>query len=207
MNRSVRAAGLVTATVLVASGCSPSDGGPSAPATTTTAVTAAAPAARPSSGVRSGPPRSIPVIAEQEDLQTTSTTGKQIPGDTVTIGIRSLTVDPNGKTMTLRLVITPKIGSEPATASVSLYDLFVGGTGLFGPFLLDRTNLKRYDVLRTAGYQPMVSELATGAPNGTPFEAWAVFAAPQDQVDTLDVSVKDLWPPFANVPVTPANQR
>ena len=199
--------------LLAVTGCSSSDADPTASASgTPTSAAPAAPAgaapaasgtvAAPSVGTGSAAAGSIPVIIEQIDLPAVDVTGKLNSGDTVTAGIRSLTVDPNGKTMTLRLVFTPRLGSKQPTDKVRLYDLFVGTSLNFAPYLLDRTNLKRYDMIRSEGAQPMASDLSTGGVNGGSFEAWAVYAAPQDPVTSLEVSVRDNWAPFTNVPVS-----
>lgn len=191
--RRIQAAAAVTVAVLAVAGCTSSDGDGDGGRP-----------AKVGEGVRSGPAGSIPVIAEQKDLPTVDVAGSFTPGDSLTIGIRSLKVDPNGRTMTLRLVFTPKLASKSdANAKVRLYDLFVGGGGgNFDPSLLDRANLKKYNVIRSVGAQPLASDLNTGGPNNNSFEAWAVYAAPQDPVSTLEVSVKDLWPVFTDVPVT-----
>jgi hypothetical protein len=139
---------------------------------------------------------SIPVIAEQKDLPVSH----QEPGDKVTVGLRSLKVDPNGRTMTLRLVFTPHFASKGPAETVTLSDL--NGAFYVLPTLLDRVNLKRYSVLSggsSGGWYESGS--FTGAPNGHPFEAWFGFAAPRDPVSTLEVSVLDEWRPFTDVPV------
>lgn len=212
MSRKLIHPALAAAVLLVLAGCS-SSGGNSTPAATTNSATAGSGASGSASAVApesaavgvgsgGGPAGSIPVIVEQKDLPALDVSGKLPSGDTVTVGIRSLAVDPNGKTMTLRVVLTPKLSSKTPDAQVRVYDLFAGTTVNFSPYLLDRRNLKRYDVIRSAAFQPMSSGLTPGAVNGNSIETWAVYAAPQDPVSSLEVDVRDNWAPFTNVPVT-----
>jgi hypothetical protein len=182
------AAAFLLAALALVSCSSSSSSGTEPPAPTSVGAVATSPAPVSTSA------GSIPVIAEQKNLAVPNHSG-----DTMTVGVRSLTIDPNGTTMTLRLVFTPQFASKPGQ-TVTLGDLAPGTYVL--PSLLDRIHLERYDVIGAAdGRGFLESPVGTGASNGVPFEAWFVFAAPRDPVSTLEVSVLDAWPPFPNVPV------
>jgi hypothetical protein len=182
-------------------GCSSSSGKATAPASATAATTgtnstgsAAAPAPSGNVSVEAAA-GSIPVIAEQKGLPVRIDTGSFTSEDSVTVGVNSLKVDPNGTTMTLRLVFTPSIRSttDPAK-TMSLF-----ATSGSYPVLLDRTHLKRYRVINYGNYGSDSSD--TKATDGKSFEAWFGFAAPQDSVSALELSVNASWPAFLNVPV------
>lgn len=118
------------------------------------------------------------------------------PQDTVDFGLQSLTVE--GSIATLRLVVTPRFKSKSADDAISLYDIYRPNVLPF--YLLDRKNLKRYDIVRS-GPKLFASDSSTETVNGTPMATYAVFAAPQDEVPTIDVFMADYWPEFKNVPV------
>ena len=175
--------------VLLVAGCSPSP-----PPRPGASVSGSTPAQSPEAvlGVAAG---SVPVIAELKGLAI-----PDAPGDAMTVGVKSLRLDANGKTITLRLVFTPAFSSVDPGAVVRLADITPGRQVL--PVLLDRAHLKRYRVL---GRDDRTGWLSTdgsaGAVDGRSFEAWFVFAAPQDPVSVVEVSVIDAWPPFTDVPV------
>lgn len=119
------------------------------------------------------------------------------PQDTVDFGLQSLTVE--GSIATLRLVVTPHFKSESADKAISLFDIY--RPSILGFYLLDRKNLKRYDIVRDGPKLFASDSVGTETVNGTPMAAYAVFAAPQDEVPTIDVFMADYWPEFKNVPV------
>jgi hypothetical protein len=199
--RSVLAATMTVLIVLLAvivglvalAGCSSSSNGKASPAPSHSASTGPSSVTTPVASAGTSSPAG-PVIAEQKNLAVPNQTG-----DSMTVGVRSLTVDPGGKTMTLRLEFTPQFTSKP-DQDVTLGDLLPGT--YVRPALLDRVHLKRYDVIAATDQNGFLeSPSGTGAPNGTPFEAWFVYAAPQDQVSSLELSVLDSWPPFTGIPV------
>lgn len=123
---------------------------------------------------------------------------RENPQDTVDFGLQSLTVE--GNIATLRLVVTTNFKSKSADETVSLFDIYRPSVLPF--YLLDRKNLKRYDIVRN-GPKLFASDSGdTKTVNGTPMAVYAVFAAPQDEIATIDVFVADYWPEFKNVPVT-----
>ena len=185
-----RSVALVTVTVaaMALAGCS----GSSSAATGSTAGSTTAATGTVSIGAAPG---SLPVIAEQKDLPVRTDAGGFTAEDSVTVGVSSLKLDPNGTTMTLRLVFTPSIHSTTdPTKAMSLFS-----TDGSYPVLLDRTHLKRYRVIGSGNYGS--SALDTKATSGKSFEAWFGFAAPQDSVSSLELTVNSSWPSFLNVPV------
>jgi len=122
---------------------------------------------------------------------------REKPEDTVEFGLQSLTVE--GSIATLRLVVTPRFKSESADETISLFDVYTPSVLPF--YLLDRKNLKRYDIVRNGPKLFASDSGSTETVNGTPMAAYAVFAAPQDEAPTIDVFMADYWPEFKNVPV------
>lgn len=117
-------------------------------------------------------------------------------------GVQSLTV--NGETMVLRLVVTPDFASAGEGEVVSLGDAMDVGSEFFGVQLrlLDRQNLKEYSVIVNGNDWWASSSGEVGATNGEPMYAFAVFAAPEDDIDTIDVRLNEQWPEFTDVPIS-----
>lgn len=118
------------------------------------------------------------------------------PDNSTTVGVQSLTVE--GKTMILRLVVTPEFASESKSEEIRLYDAF---DGEYHPVLVDRENLKVYSVIREGGTQ-FAAPYSRETVNGTPTQAWFAFAAPEDEIDTIDLRVHPDWPEFLDIPIT-----
>ncbi len=152
--------------------------------------------ARTSGAGAAGAATSTPTVTvEQKNL---AVRGR--PADKVDVGLESLKIDPGGRTMTLRLVFTPHFTTKGPQDTVTLSDLDDPNYVL--PTILDREHLKAYSVLSGSGnVRWYESPSGTGAQNGHPFEAWFGFAAPQDPVTALEVSVLDSWPPFTQVAI------
>lgn len=148
---------------------------------------------QPDSGVGVASADAGTVLAEQDYT---------LPGteDTVTIGVHSLVVD--GKTMTLKLVMTPDFSSVSDNETVSIYDMKGSGAGYFNPQLVDRKNLKEYAVVRDGPTQWASNSVDTETTNGEPVIWWGVYAAPEDDIDTFDLRVLPGVPEFTNVPIT-----
>ncbi len=183
---------MAVAGLVLVSGCSGGgDGEPAAdgPATTTTA-------AKEKAG---GKDSSIKVdkLDPNDVLAKQTVSMPENPQDTVDFGLQSLTVE--GSIATLRLVVTPHFKSESADKAISLYDIYK--PSVLACYLLDRKNLKRYDIVRNGPTLFASDSVDTKTVNGTPMAAYAVFAAPQDEVPTIDVFMADYWPEFQNVPV------
>ena len=119
------------------------------------------------------------------------------PEDAVTVGIQSLVVD--GAVMTLTMVVTPDFASVSDDEAVSLFD--INEETLFRPTLLDRANLKEYSVITDGGVAWASDNVETRTRNGTPMRVFATFAAPEDDIDAIEVSVRNVWTPFTDVPI------
>ncbi|MBW3651140.1 MAG: hypothetical protein KY458_11285 [Actinobacteria bacterium] len=189
--RPKRAAVLAAVTVLSVAGlvgCSDKDGG-----------TASSPGSTgPGAGkVGTGGPAQVATVDPDKVLARQTFKLRRTPEDTVEVGVVSLVV--TGKVATLTLVMTPRFKSVPADMAVSVYDIYENG--VFGPYLLDLANLKRYDVVRSGPKELASDSVHTETVNGTPMSAYAVFAAPQDGATEVDVHIADWWPAFKAVPV------
>ena len=119
------------------------------------------------------------------------------PNNEVTWGVLSLRVE--GEVMTLRLAVTPQFGTRSASEAVTLYDTMQRTT--FLPVLVDMENLKEYSVITDLPHYWRSDPVGTQAVNGQTMLAWAVFAAPEDDIDTITVRIADWWPPFVDVPI------
>jgi hypothetical protein len=123
-----------------------------------------------------------------------------VPGteaDKVRFGIESIVV--SERTMELRLVMTPEFDDGGRAASV--YDALGQDTNIA---LIDRENLKEYHVLAADGggrwYRS--DPVHTKALPGMPVGYQAFFAAPEDDISTIDVRLAESWPVFEDVPLT-----
>lgn len=125
----------------------------------------------------------------------------KVPGsseDKVTVGIHSLEV--RGKTQTLTMVITPHFKSAASDDAISVYDVW--GEERFFPQLIDADNLKVYSPIGDT-YEDWVSDsVLTETTNNQPMTAWAVFKAPENDIDSVDIRVQESWPKFTDVPIT-----
>ncbi|WP_127126750.1 hypothetical protein [Georgenia sp. SYP-B2076] len=114
--------------------------------------------------------------------------------DQVTVGVHSLVVD--GDIMTLKLVLTPDFASVSADEPVSLYEM-VGTDAMWErPVIFDRDNLKEYTSVTSSDFHQ------TEAASGDPVVWWGIYAAPEDDIDTVSVRFMDTVPEFTDVPVT-----
>ena len=188
----------ITATALAVSlvaltGCSLLPGGEPAPSgTQSQAARAPGTNAQPAAAPTVSPVDPDAVVLEE----TLDIPGR--PGDTVRVGIESLTV--RGDLTELRVIFTPT-GSADDGGERSVYEL-TGATS-FDAALVDRENLKKYVQLVDENYDEMGSSIFTTTAVGGESVRWTgVFAGIEDDVATLDVSVVDSWPTFENIPVT-----
>jgi hypothetical protein len=140
--------------------------------------------------------RDTQVIVEQ-----TVSVSPDTPDDRVTIGIQSLRVE--GPTMVLRYIVTPDYESLSDSDMVSLYDIWTNGGLDASGRLIDRENLKEYKVIRGGPGESWASDnVEVKTTNGTPAHAFAVFAAPEDDIDTVNIRMSEIWPEFTDVPIT-----
>lgn len=119
---------------------------------------------------------------------------------TMTVGLHHL--ERRGQTMELLLTFTPEFTGHEA---YSLWDLHAKNHALVPPALFDRENLKRYDILRyTGGYDNGAHWSSTQAEidlaSGDTQSYWATFAAPEDEIDTINVAVP-AGPEFQDVKI------
>jgi hypothetical protein len=63
-------------------------------------------------------------------------------------------------------------------------------------------NLKEYSVIYDPPNHWMSESTDVESVNGEPMFVFAVFAAPEDDIDVVDVTFRDNWPTLADVPLT-----
>ncbi|WP_349827004.1 hypothetical protein [Brevibacterium litoralis] len=123
----------------------------------------------------------------------------------MTIDVLSLEVEEGGQLMTLRLALTPQDGDIGDSDEISGYEMesMVGVSNFEGAVkLIDRSNLKQYSVVR-GDPGPMSTELYNiDGVNGETFIWWGTFAAPADEIGSLDLHISDDLPDFTDVPIT-----
>ncbi|WP_265522338.1 hypothetical protein [Oerskovia flava] len=143
----------------------------------------------------SDPREGEPVVAQQvvPDVER--------PDDTATVGVQSLTVE--GETMVLRLVVTPDFASVGDSEAVPLGEVF-NPSLFFGVSLrlIDRENLKEYSVISEGNRWWATGQRDVEALRGEPMYAYAVFAAPEDDIEVVDVVLREDYPVLPDVPIT-----
>lgn len=171
-----------------------SDGGGEADDTTTTTSDEAEPESTAATTTTTLDPRAGDALATL-----TVPIDVERPDDLVTFDVQSLTVE--GSTMVLRFSITPDFASEDDATGISLYDVY-GGDAPGGYIqLVDRVNLKEYSVIYDAPNSWMSDSTDVESVNGEPMYVFAVFAAPEDDIDVVDVTFRDNWPTVVDVPI------
>ena len=124
-----------------------------------------------------------------------------LPGteDDVTVAVLPLEVE--GDVMTLRLVFTPDFSSVGDDEPVDVYDMYPDNLYKFRPVLVDRENLKEYSPISDTGIDWTADTTGLSAVNGESVEWWGVYAAPEDDIDTFDLRLRESLPEFADIPV------
>ncbi|WP_315094552.1 hypothetical protein [uncultured Cellulomonas sp.] len=147
--------------------------GPSQPSATTSAE--AEPSAEPT-------PSATP--------DATRTATVTLPGDrgTVDVAVRSLVLDENGTTMTLRVDFTPHLADPEGAMTLSAINNYF----FIFPELLDREHLKRYSVIEGEGTQDWLTNKDARTENDETLSSWFVYAAPEDDVDAFTLTM-DGW--------------
>lgn len=194
--RPARRAALLGATALtmaLLAACSSSPDAPAEEGSTAAATGTAGDGAKaaPASGAGVDDLDPADVVAEQTYT---------VPGseDKVTVGVHSLVV--KGDVMVLNLFFTPEFADHPKDEPISVFDM-VGAA--WDPSLVDRENLKEYTILsENVTTDWAADQVYTEATNGEPVLWWGGYAAPQDDIDTVDVRVLDELPEFTDVPIT-----
>lgn len=129
----------------------------------------------------------------------TVTVPAQVEGDpdaTMDINLHSLTRD--GKTLVG--IFSFQVQSDSDTDEARwIYD-YLGGQG-WSPHLIDTVNLNRHDVLLHTGVKAMTDYQGIKFRPGQTLFAYAAFAAPPADVDTVTVSVVDGSAALQQVPV------
>jgi len=146
------------------------------------------------------PSASVPSAADAADAPPVATGVGTLADSrgTVDVAVRSLTLDPNGTTMTLRVDFTPHLTDGDGSMTLSMIN-----DGWFVlPVLLDRRNLKRYSVVEGEGAQDWLTNKDARTRDGEPLASWFVFAAPEDDVDELALTIDEWGFEAPRVPVT-----
>ena len=157
--------------VVALTGCTSSEADPEPPATATASAPAEpSPTATSDSVVE-------PVVATLPDGR-----------GTVDVAVRSLVLDENGTTMTLRVDFTPHVVEDDGAMTLSMINDFF----FIFPELLDREHLKRYSVITGEGTQDWLTNKDAKAANDETLSSWFVYAAPEDDVDSFTLTM-DGW--------------
>jgi len=123
----------------------------------------------------------------------------QSPEDQVEVSVLSLEVQ--GEVMKLRLAVTPRFTSVSDNDSINLFQALAETS--YRPTLVDMDNLKQYAVLKDDDLLLLGSaSVDTEARNGSPMLAYAYFAAPEDDIEVVDLRLTDFWPTFTDIPIT-----
>lgn len=109
---------------------------------------------------------------------------------TVDVAVRSLTLDGDGSTMTLRVAFTPHLTDPEGAGDVTLSEM--NNFFFVHPVLLDRQHLKRYSVIEGEGAQDWLTNDDAVTRDGEPLESWFVYAAPEDDLDEITFTI-DEW--------------
>ncbi|GAA4285618.1 hypothetical protein GCM10022261_31490 [Brevibacterium daeguense] len=91
------------------------------------------------------------------------------------------------------------VNSDASDEAQWIYDYL--GKQSWHPFLVDSVNLKRHGVVGSAGGKAQTNSQGPKFRPGQTFYAFAVFAAPPEDVTTMDVSVIDGMPLVTGVEV------
>jgi len=118
--------------------------------------------------------------------------------DGATVDVKIHGLHRTGKLAVLSVSLTPHVPGEHDD-DISPYDIN-GNRGLY-PYLVDPVNAKRHVVLKDAkGAELGSHDVFTNGRNNTPMYLRYTFAAPPENVSTVDVYIGE-WPPFRNVPL------
>jgi hypothetical protein len=167
-----------------------------------TSCTGGDPKPAPSASVTPSPSASQ-VASQVESTEVVgSATGTAEKG-TVDVAVRSLTLDPNGTTMTLRVAYTPGFVAEEGVETFGLSAM--NNYFFLHPVLLDRTNLKRYSVIEGEGTQDWLANDDAKTRLGEPLEYWAVYAAPEDPVTSMTFTIDEWGVEIPDIPIVPAS--
>ncbi|MEU8305755.1 hypothetical protein AB0C84_19540 [Actinomadura sp. NPDC048955] len=114
------------------------------------------------------------------------------------IDIALMGLKAKGQLATLTAQLTPHV---PVGDTVRLNAYRLNGEHGLGTSLIDAVNLKRYVVVKdSAGKELQTDEIFTHMTNGQTTPFYFTFAAPPENVKTVDVQI-GTWPTFRDVPV------
>lgn len=120
------------------------------------------------------------------------------PRDMVQVAVTALQVE--DRVMLLELAVTPELASVSDSQPQRLFDL----RSFFSrPLLFDRENLKRYEPVDDGAGTLYASDvLGTETVNGRAMRVYFYYAAPEDDIDAVDVVLSDSYPQFTDVPIS-----
>jgi hypothetical protein len=121
----------------------------------------------------------------------------QLGDEATTANIKVLPLQVDGDVMLLRLVVTTHT-TDPTTRKTLGAAFFGLLNGFFSPTLRDLDNLKVYSAL--SGEDLASSETAP-LPWDQPTPYYVYFAAPQDDIDSIDLQLARAWPAVTDVPI------
>lgn len=158
---------------------------------------------QPESAGASSPPGAVDAsagdAAKGESHEVLAKQQFEFPGtsDKVTVGVQSLVAD--GDTMKLTLVLTPDFSSIGEAEPVSIFK--ITDPWYLSPRLIDRENHKEYSVVSGSSSKRLQVDTMSKTTNGEPIIWWGIYAAPEDDIDTVDLRVLDGMPDFTQVPI------
>ncbi len=119
-----------------------------------------------------------------------------------TLKIDVLALRRSGKIVTLALAMTPTYtaSAKAGTGSQTLTKQL--GYGEWRPYAIDTKNLTQHDVAKTGEGSLSSAANRLELVSGQPVYAYAVFAAPPDDVTAMDLVILDEAPAFRNVPLS-----
>jgi len=132
--------------------------------------------------------------AEDAALATATAT---LEDGTMDVIVRSLELDDNDTTMTLRVAFVPHLGGGSDARSLSAMNNYT----FLHPVLLDRQNLKRYSVIKGEGPQDWLSNDDATTVDGEPLESWFVYAAPEDPITSITFTIDSWSVELADIPI------
>lgn len=144
----------------------------------------------------------LPVTAlevDPEDVVGEATYSLPGTDDEVTVGI--LPFEVKGDIMIMRLIFTPEFESAGDDELIAVDEMYPDNSFKFLPMVVDYENLKQYEMLSDTGQYWQPATRALEAVNGEPVDWWGVYAAPEDDIETFDVVLREGMPTFEEVPI------
>lgn len=136
-------------------------------------------------------------VTDLDDAVATQTVS--LPGSDEEIELRIFPIEVRDQVQVLKIAVTPTSPISGSNGTKSLFSIL--GNSSFRPQLTDRENLKVYSVISQGPNDWSIDPVEAKAARSETIIAWAIYAAPEDDVEAFDVSVLDSWPTFTDVPV------